>query len=74
MAASTATGNRLMAGVQIRTRERFFLLHNVQTSSGSHLASSPMDIRALFDYSPQSVAEVKNGGTKIQFPYMSSKE
>jgi hypothetical protein len=62
------------------TRE-FFLLHNIEASSGAYPGSSTMGTRAYFpgvrwqgheaDHTPFS-AEVKNGGAITPLPHMSS--
>jgi hypothetical protein len=70
---SIATGCGLDSQGSIPSRGRdFSLLHSVQTDSGAHPASYPMDTRALFsgvkwlgheaDHTPPSSVEVMNGG------------
>jgi hypothetical protein len=56
----------------------FFLLHGIQTDSGAHPASYPMDTGAISpeikklvpetDHSPPSSAKVKNGGAIPPLP------
>jgi hypothetical protein len=70
-------------GAQFPARERdYSLLHSVQTGSGVHPASYPMDTGALYpgvkppvheaDHSLPFVAEVENGGAIPPLPHTSS--
>jgi hypothetical protein len=70
-----ATGYDLGDRCSIPGRGRnFSLLHSVQTGSGAHPASSPMDTSGVkwavreADHTPPSSAEVNNGGVIPPLP------
>jgi hypothetical protein len=60
------------AGVPFPAGEIYFsVLHSIQTGSGVHPASYPVNIRPQYeaDHSSASSAEVKNGGAVFPLPH-----